>query len=67
MHPTNSVQQTGGTAAAGEPLRLLVVEDSELDYELLIRSLHRQGLDPVAVRVEDAEGLHRALHERPWD
>jgi signal transduction histidine kinase len=48
-------------------IRLLVVEDSELDYELLLRSLRRQSLEPESIRVEDAEGLRSALTERPWD
>lgn len=48
-------------------MSLLVVEDSELDYELLLRTLVRGGLAPDAVRVEDAAGLADALVRREYD
>jgi signal transduction histidine kinase len=67
VHPTNSAQQTDGKIAAGEPISLLVVEDSELDFELLVRALRRQGFEPDAVRVEEADGLHAALQSSTWD
>ena len=67
VQPTKSKEPTDGPDAAGEPIRLLVVEDSELDYELLVRSLHRQNLAPHSVRVEDEPGLRAALRAGPWD
>ena len=75
MHPTNSASRsaphsaarTAGSETGGEAIRLLVVEDSELDYELLLRSLRRQHFDPHAVRVEEAGGLQAALANGPWD
>ncbi len=67
MDPTNSVAQTAGQEFGGLPIRLLVVEDSELDYQLLLRSLRRQSLEPQAVRVEDEAGLRAALAAGPWD
>jgi signal transduction histidine kinase len=48
-------------------VRLLVVEDSEVDYELMLHTLRRGGLEPVAVRVEDGAGLIAALAEREHD
>ena len=48
------------------PLRLLVVEDSEDDFELLQRELRKGGYSLTAERVISAEGLAAAL-ERPWD
>jgi len=45
------------------PVALLVVEDSELDYELLLALLARDGLRVRAQRVEDAAGM-RAAFER---
>lgn len=53
--------------AAPRAVRLLVVEDSELDYELLLRTLRRGGLEPDALRVEDAPGLLAALAAREHD
>jgi signal transduction histidine kinase len=42
-------------------LNLVVVEDSELDYELLLAMLMREGLRPRTVRVEDETGLRAAF------
>ena len=75
MHPTNSASssaphsaaRTAGSETGGEVIRLLVVEDSELDYELLLRSLRRQHFDPHAVRVEEAGSLQSALADGTWD
>ncbi len=67
MHPTISVEQAAFGSRGSDPLRLLVIEDSELDYELLLRELHRQGLPAQATRVEDARALQVALETRPWD
>lgn len=67
VHPTISQEPTDGPDTAEEPIRLLVVEDSELDYELLLRSLRRQHLAPDSVRVEDESGLRAALGAGPWD
>lgn len=67
VHPTISPEPTDGPDTAEEPIRLLVVEDSELDYELLLRSLRRQHLAPRSVRVEDEPGLRAALRAGPWD
>jgi PAS domain S-box-containing protein len=47
-------------------LRLLVVEDSDDDYEILLRELKRGGMDVEAVRVDTAAALSRAL-DQPWD
>lgn len=67
MHPTNSAERTEGPDIDGAPIRLLVVEDSELDFELLLRSLRRQRLAPDPLRVEDADGLRSALASGGWD
>jgi signal transduction histidine kinase len=48
------------------PLRVLVVEDSEDDAELLLRELRRGGFDPTAERVETPEAMRAAL-EQQWD
>lgn len=52
---------------ADRKLRLLVVEDSELDFELLLATLSREGLAVEARRVEERPQLIRALAEGPWD
>ncbi|MCZ8096965.1 MAG: response regulator, partial [Burkholderiales bacterium] len=67
MDPTNSAERTDGPDTGDTPIRLLVVEDSELDHELLLRSLRKQRLEPDAVRVEDAAALQAALASGRWD
>ena len=49
------------------PLRLLLVEDSEHDAELLIAHLRRGGFDPQHERIDSAEALNAALDRQPWD
>jgi signal transduction histidine kinase len=46
-----------------EPIQLLVVEDSELDFELLLAILGRDGLRVRAQRVEDEAGM-RAVFDK---
>lgn len=50
----------------GKPLRLLIVEDSEPDTELLLRELRRGGYEPVYERVDSAAAMQQALRQR-WD
>ncbi|HWY73781.1 MAG TPA: response regulator [Burkholderiaceae bacterium] len=54
---------------AGEtaPIRLLVVEDSELDFDLLAATLARDGPPLRAERVEDEAGMRQALERGPVD
>ncbi len=51
----------------GNPLRVLVVEDSEDDALLLDRELRRSGYSPRSLRVQTAERLQAALQEHTWD
>jgi CheY-like chemotaxis protein len=44
-----------------EPLRLLLVEDSEADAKLVIAELRRAGRSVESHRVEDAESMQEAL------
>ena len=48
-------------------IRLLVVEDSEDDYLLLVATLGRQGLNVRCERVEDAASMQAALDAGHWD
>ncbi|MBA2723104.1 MAG: response regulator [Methylibium sp.] len=47
-------------------LRVLHLEDSELDHQLTLAHLQRGGLDADAVRVE-SEADYRAALAEPWD
>src|SRR2546421_1299402 len=51
----------------GEPLSILVVEDSKDDAELLLREIRRGGYDPDFERVDSAAAMTQALERRPWD
>jgi signal transduction histidine kinase len=48
------------------PLRVLHIEDSELDHELALAHLQRGGLDVQTVRVDTAVAFDAALKE-DWD
>lgn len=58
---------TAGPLAAERPFRLLVLEDSELDYELLVATLSRDGLPVAARRIETRAQLVDALEADEWD
>ena len=49
------------------PLRVLIVEDSADDAELVIRDLRRGGYEPEWRRVDTAAGLAAALRDERWD
>ncbi len=48
-------------------LRLLIVEDSPDDAELVASELRRGGLRPVVRRVDTRSEMERALREEEWD
>ena len=49
------------------PLRVLLIEDSASDAGLLLRQLHKAGLDVQHTRVENAQDLLSALRLQDWD
>ena len=49
------------------PVQLLVVEDSELDYDLLLALLARGGRPVRARRVEDEAGMRAVFRDGPVD
>lgn len=49
------------------PLRVLIVEDSEADAELLLRELRRGGYAPESERVDTPEQMNNALEQQTWD
>lgn len=51
----------------GHPIRVLIVEDSEDDADLMIRHLRKGGFKPRFERVESAHGLTSALQQHGWD
>src|SRR5262245_17363618 len=53
--------------ALSSDLRLLLVEDSADDAELLIRELRRGGYTPRWLRVQTRAELRAALEQQTWD
>ncbi len=49
------------------PLRVLIVEDSEPDTELILRELSRYGYLPEYKRVDNGPDMARALESGRWD
>ena len=54
-------------AAGRAPVRILCVEDSDSDFELLQFALRAAGLAHTAIRVEDETGMRGALASGNWD
>ncbi|MFQ4138343.1 putative bifunctional diguanylate cyclase/phosphodiesterase [Nodosilinea sp. PGN35] len=52
---------------AAEPLRALIVEDSDNDLVLLLRELRRAGFAPVWRQVQTADDFRLALEAETWD
>jgi diguanylate cyclase (GGDEF)-like protein/PAS domain S-box-containing protein len=50
-----------------KPLRVLLVEDTEDDADLLLLELRRGGFEPDLVRVQTAEAMKAELGARSWD
>jgi PAS domain S-box-containing protein len=50
-----------------EPLRVLYIEDSDDDAELLLRMLRQGGFDPRPRRVQTEDELSAALDASRWD
>lgn len=48
-------------------IKVLIVEDSENDAELLMRQLRKGGYSPQCSVVETAESFKKALEYEPWD
>lgn len=49
------------------PLRVLLVEDSVDDADLILHELRASGLEVACQRVETAVAMERALLSAPWD
>jgi response regulator RpfG family c-di-GMP phosphodiesterase len=48
-------------------LRILLIEDSDDDAQLMLRELHRIGYDVKSQRVESVQALRSALTAQEWD
>src|SRR5512133_377932 len=48
-------------------LRILIIEDSDDDAQLVLREIRRLGYDVDYQRIEAPEALRSALAAEPWD
>src|SRR5215204_581884 len=48
-------------------LRVLIVEDSEFDAQMIIGHVRKGGYEVVSERVETTDGMERALGGKTWD
>src|SRR5829696_1272767 len=48
-------------------LRVLIVEDSEFDAQMITSLVRKSGYEVVSERVESSEAMNRALHGKRWD
>lgn len=65
--PDDSATAEHSTLIVNEPLKVLIVEDSENDAALLEIELQRAGYAPVCRRVEAQQQMLAALTSEPWD
>jgi diguanylate cyclase (GGDEF)-like protein len=56
-------EKIDGKADHGEPIRVLLIEDMELEAQLTIHQLRRDGIAHVSHRVETDEGMRAALRD----
>jgi PAS domain S-box-containing protein len=65
--PRNEPSSVSRTDLQPQPLRVLIVEDSENDALLVEIELQRAGYEPVCERVETREAMSAALARQGWD
>jgi len=51
----------------GRPLRVLMIEDSPDDAQLIARQLTRAGYEPIMGRVDTPSTMNAALEQESWD
>lgn len=56
-----------GDRTMSVPLRVLIVEDSEDDGDLIVRELRRGGYDVQFERVDTAPAIEAAINSSDWD
>ncbi len=65
--PKSSPNGASESAADKKKLRVLVVEDSEFDAQIMVSLLRKSNYDIQSQRVETAEALTSILREQSWD
>jgi signal transduction histidine kinase len=63
----NAHANNGSPESSRRELRVLFVEDSQIDAALIIRTLERGGFETICERVDNARALEETLNEGAWD
>lgn len=63
----SEIQKSVDSSGHQRLLRVLIIEDSQVDAFLLERALQRGGFHPVCQRVETPESMSDALRRHRWD
>jgi PAS domain S-box-containing protein len=50
-----------------QPLRILIVDDSEDDANLVLRALRAGGYEPISNVVDSSDDMLKALKDKKWD
>ena len=67
-HKFEVLSKSGEKTVRSAPVRILCVEDSQADYELLLFELRMANFAHEATRVEDEPGMREALQgDQDWD
>ena len=56
-------EKNNAATGARDPIRVLLIEDMELEAELTVRHLQKHGIVPIVQRVETDEAMRAALQE----
>src|SRR5215472_3138845 len=67
VEPQGKSMTPAAVHAVSQPIRVLIIEDSPDDAELIVLELKRGGYDPDYLRVDRAETMHEALQHGEWD
>jgi signal transduction histidine kinase len=67
QHPMGANHEANGPSGKPRVLRVLLVEDSQADADLLLRALERGGFAPEWERVDTRKNMTAALSRRPLD
>ncbi|MBF0195727.1 MAG: response regulator [Magnetococcales bacterium] len=49
------------------PLHIIIIDDSKMDVQFLVRALKNGGFEPDFVRIDSAQELEEALEDKTWE
>src|SRR4051794_21115988 len=67
LDPVPATIPSGKAVSLKPVLRVLIVEDSEFDAQMMVSLLRKGGYDVICERVETAPAMKSILADRAWD